>query len=331
MKAAEGECPPSAAQKRKRADMGLNILLIGEGAAGIQALRALGHTEHRIVAVMASPAKEPAKRATLWDVSEQFGYATWPAKLVKDPSFASTVRSAGVDILLNVYSLFIINREALSAARIGSFNMHPGPLPRYAGLNAVSWALYRGERTHGVTIHQMTSEIDAGPIVSQAVFSVEEHDTALSLTGKCVKAGVALIVQLLETASLHPGALPLLPQDLTQREYFGAQVPENGRLSWSRPACEVVNFVRACDFLPFPSPWGHPRVRMGDCEIAILKAFRTGRPADMSPGTVGQLTPSGVYVTCADEWILVSQLMREGQRVHPADILKPNDRLADGR
>lgn len=308
----------------------MNVLLVGEESAGIQVLKAVAQSGHRIVAVLASPAKKTIGGMTLWNVAKKLGYSTWPANLVKDPNFANKVCSERIDILLNVHSLFIINPAVLNAPRFGSFNLHPGPLPRYAGLNAVSWALYRGERTHGVTLHQMAPEIDAGPIVYQSCFNIEEGDTALSLTAKCVKMGVALVLQLLETASINPGAIPLLSQDLTKREYFGTEVPEDGLLRWSRPARDIVNFVRACDFFPFPSPWGCPRARMGVQEVALVKASLTGQQCDALPGTVGQVVGSGIQVACADEWILTHNLMVKERCINATDILKPGDRLGDG-
>ena len=123
----------------------LNVALVGEDSAGIQALRALAQTGHRIVAVLASPSRRAPGAMTLWEAARNLGYATWPAPLVKDPSLAERLTTAEVDILLNVHSLFIISRDVLTAPRVGSFNMHPGPLPRYAGLNSVCWAIYRGE------------------------------------------------------------------------------------------------------------------------------------------------------------------------------------------
>lgn len=308
----------------------MNILLIAEESAGIQLLRTLAQSHHRIVGVMASPAIS-TDRATVWRVAEILGYPTWPAKIVKDPGIASTIRATNVDIILNVHSLYIIHKEVITAPRIGSFNLHPGPLPAYAGLNTVSWAIYRGEHTYGVTLHKMVPEIDAGPIASQSFFPIEAHDTALSLYSKCIKAGLRLVGQLLETASVDPGAIPLAHQDLTKRQYFGKAIPENGRLRWSRPAHEIVNFVRACDYHPFPSPWGYPRATRGDQEIALVKASLTGKTCSAPPGTVGEADGSpGVFIACADEWILASKLMIHGQRIDAADVLKPTERLGDG-
>jgi len=71
----------------------LNLLLIGEESAGIQALKALAPRADRIVAVMASQPKRFAAGASLWTVAQCLGYQTWPAELVKDPSFADRIRA----------------------------------------------------------------------------------------------------------------------------------------------------------------------------------------------------------------------------------------------
>src|SRR5215510_7995404 len=206
----------------------MNVLLVGEESAGIQTLKALARSDHRIIAVMASPAKKSLGSSTLWQVAERMGLPTWPSPLVKDPAFARRIRDAEVDIILNAHSLFVMHGEVVEAPRIGCFNLHPGPLPRYAGLNVVSWAIYRGERIHGVTIHKMAAGIDTGPIVYQSLFDIESADSALTLYAKCTKEGVALLLRLLETASGDANAIPLTPQDLTGRQYFGKEVPENG-------------------------------------------------------------------------------------------------------
>ena len=68
-----------------------------------------------------------------------------PSTSVRDPEFAEWMRSEEIDLLLNVHSLYVIHADLVAAPRTGSFNLHPGPLPEYAGLNAPSWAIYHGE------------------------------------------------------------------------------------------------------------------------------------------------------------------------------------------
>jgi methionyl-tRNA formyltransferase len=262
-------------------------------------------------------------RATI----ERLGCPVWPAKSVRDPAFADVVREAGVDLLVNVHSLYVIRGEILDAPRIGSFNMHPGPLPEGAGLNAPSWALYDGSAEHAVTVHWMAAGIDTGDVAYEARFPVEESDTAWTLSAKCVKAGVPLVERLLAAASADPASIPRIAQDLSRRRYRGREVPQGGWLDWSRSAKEVVGFVRACDYLPFASPWASPRCMLEGREVSVLKASRTGLPSNVPPGTVGAATPTGVLVSAADEWVLVQRMSRDGKSISPGECLPAGRRF----
>src|SRR6185369_709630 len=104
-------------------------------------------------------------------------------------------------------------------ARAGrlAINFHDGPLPRYAGLNATSWALLAGEKTHGVTWHEMTNRPDAGRIARQRLFPIDDGETALSLNTRCYEAGLDAFVDI--ARELAKGDLQLTPQE-GQREFF---------------------------------------------------------------------------------------------------------------
>jgi methionyl-tRNA formyltransferase len=305
----------------------LNVLLVGEESAGAQTLKLLANSSHKLVGVMASPTRKGAGGLTVWQLAEKMGYRTWPAELVKDADFAEAVRSEKVDLLLNVHSLFVIKEEIVAAPRYGSYNMHPGPLPRYAGLNAPSWAIYRGERGHGVTLHRMLAGIDTGSIAYQALFDIDDNDTGFSVSAKCIKFGMELIKNLLDAAAMGPDQIPVIEQDFTLREYFGRGTPEDGWLDWSRPAREVFNFVRAADYSPFQSPWKTPRSRSGDEEIGFVKVALTGQACDEPPGTIGRRDGEVIKVSCADEWIDVKRVLKLGKVANAVDLLVPGSRL----
>jgi methionyl-tRNA formyltransferase len=249
-----------------------------------------------------------------------------PAKLVKNAALADELRSKAVDVILSVHSLHVIRPEILDTARVATFNLHPGPLPRYAGLNAASWAIYRGETNYGVTLHRMSSEIDAGPIAYQTLFPITPNDTALTLNYKCWKEGLILLERLLHDLSSSPDSIPSLPQDRSMREYFNRGIPQSGRIDWSLPARDVHNFVRACDFFPYPSPWPPPKTRLAGQEIGILKSSLTGKPCRNTPGTLA--INSGVQVACADEWLAIESIMFPEGTVKPANVLTCASKLS---
>jgi methionyl-tRNA formyltransferase len=300
----------------------VNVLLVAEESAGIQVLRALAASPHRVVAAMTAPPTRGGG-ATVGGVAEQLGVPVLPSERVRDAETADWMRGEGVDLLLNVHSLYLIAGEVVAAPRIGSFNLHPGPLPEYAGLNTPSWAIYNGERRHGVTVHWMEPGVDTGDIAYAATFDLSENDTGLSVSVRCVREGVPLIERLLETAAADPAAIPKQPQDLSRRRYYKrAEVPDEGRVVWSRPARKIVDHVRAADYFPFASPWGSPTTAIAGRELAILRASTTGEPAGMPPGTVGAVRDGGVLVAAADDWVLVERVqVGVAKPVAAADVL----------
>lgn len=63
-------------------------------------------------------------------------------------------------------------------------NIHPSLLPAFTGLNTHQRAIDAGCRFAGVTVHQVTAELDVGPILDQAVVPVLPGDTADTLAAR---------------------------------------------------------------------------------------------------------------------------------------------------
>ncbi len=297
----------------------LNILLVAEESAGIQMLRAIQKSDHNLVAVLASEKKAQGSSASVWATAQKLDVRLWSAKNVKQAGFAETLREEAIDILLNVHSLYIINEEVLKAPRIGAFNIHPGPLPHMAGLNAPSWAIYKGHKTHAVTIHKMEPGIDTGAIVYQKSFPIGDRDTGLSVALQCIREGLPLLQKLLDTAAEDPRAIPAQKQDLDKRNYYSKQVPQEGKIDWNKPAGDVHNFIRACDYAPFPSPWGHPRVECGGTDVTITQSALTGKSCDAAPGTILRMDEKTV-AACADEWLEIKKAQLDGRKIDPAEL-----------
>lgn len=308
----------------------LRVLLVAEESAGLQTLNNLLKGPHELVGVLASPTHQ-SKAATVWNTAQKHGITALPAELVRHAEFAVQVEQLDVDLLLNVHSLYVIRGAVIEACRLGAFNMHPGPLPHYAGLNVPSWAIYNGETEHAVTVHEMTPEIDAGTIAYEARIAIEPNDTGFSLMAKCIRAGVPLVEQLLEAAAHGRDAIPRIEQDLSRRRYFGRKAPNAGHVEWDWSADDVVNHVRASDYAPFVSPWGSPETQLGGQTVGILKAERTGlRHNGMSPGTVGESTDNGVHVAAADEWVLIRKVRVDDRNRNAVDVLSTGQILRAG-
>ena len=61
----------------------------------------------------------------------------------------------------------ILKPETFSIPRLGCVNLHCGRLPQYRGAPPAFWELMAGEREVGVTVHQVSAELDAGAIYAE--------------------------------------------------------------------------------------------------------------------------------------------------------------------
>ncbi len=123
------------------------------------------------------------------------------------------------DYLFSIVNNAVLPPEVLALPRRMAINFHDAPLPRYGGIHATSWAIMNREQTHGITWHVMAPKIDAGGVLKQKTLSVSPTDTALSLNMRCYQKALEAFGELVD--ELAAGGAAEMPQDLSQRTYFG--------------------------------------------------------------------------------------------------------------
>jgi methionyl-tRNA formyltransferase len=99
------------------------------------------------------------------------------------------------DWIISMKNDLILPPEVLAKARRGGVNFHPAP-PQYRGLGGYSYALYNGDPTYGITCHQMTRNVDQGPIVRVLRFPLFSWDTMSSLRERTGAFCIALLYEL---------------------------------------------------------------------------------------------------------------------------------------
>jgi len=63
-------------------------------------------------------------------------------------------------------------------------NIHPSLLPKYKGLNTHARAIEAGDAEAGCSVHEVTAELDGGPILGQARVPIEPGDTPDTLASR---------------------------------------------------------------------------------------------------------------------------------------------------
>lgn len=92
-----------------------------------------------------------------------------------------------IDLIVLIGYMRILGPEFVASYPNRILNVHPSLLPKFAGgmnLDVHQAVLAAGEKETGMTIHLVTNELDAGPIVCQKSIPVATSDTAASLKAK---------------------------------------------------------------------------------------------------------------------------------------------------
>ena len=166
----------------------VGVLGSTRGTAMQGILRALGSDELPGVELALVIADKPA--AMILERAETAGIDTLylnPAGLEREMFDAEVTRAfeeAQVELILMIGYMRIVSREFIEQWRGRLLNVHPSLLPAFAGLmnrRVHEAVLAAGAHQTGCTVHQVTEEIDAGPIVLQKRCPVLEGDTVESL------------------------------------------------------------------------------------------------------------------------------------------------------
>lgn len=182
----------------------LGVLISGRGSnlqSIIDAIR-LGELQATIAVVVSNR----ADAAGLLRAREA-GLATvclkprdYPSRDAYDAAVADTLRAHDVDLVCLAGFMRLVGAPLLNAFPDRILNIHPSLLPAFPGLDAPRQALEHGVRVSGASVHLVTSELDAGPIVLQAAVPVLPIDTVESLSARI----------LIEEHRLYPKAIAVV-------------------------------------------------------------------------------------------------------------------------
>ena len=122
------------------------------------------------------------------------------------------------DYLFSIVNDKILSKSVLKSVKEKAINYHNGPLPRYAGLNAIHWAIFNGEKEYGISWHEMEKEIDTGNVVMPREVLIEEGDNVFDVQVKCNNAATEALIHLCN--KIQQNSVEYIPQDLSRKEYY---------------------------------------------------------------------------------------------------------------
>lgn len=211
--------------------------------------------------------------------------------------FEEQYSKAPCDYLFSIVNDTILPASIIHYPRLHAINYHNSPLPKYAGLYATSWAIINAETEHAISWHVIEPEVDAGDIVKQCFFPIDEHETALTLNLKCYEAAIESFSSLID--ELVSKTEHRVQQNLKLRSYYGLKnKPKNlGFVSWDWTAEEIDRLCRALSFGSYRNELATPKLIINNQLYIITSHRKLHVTSKGTPGTIVHISKNELQIT----------------------------------
>ena len=167
------------------------MLISGRGSnlqAIIDAISA-GSLDARIGVVISNrPEAQGLERARQAGVETLvISHKGWPSREDYDRALVAALTARGVGLVCLAGFMRLLSPAFIEAFPNAVLNIHPALLPAFPGLDAQHQAWQHGVKISGATVHLVTPELDAGPIIVQAAVPVPDGDTANDLAARILR------------------------------------------------------------------------------------------------------------------------------------------------
>ncbi|WP_310476003.1 methionyl-tRNA formyltransferase [Sandarakinorhabdus sp.] len=297
----------------------MRIIHMGTPFFAVPALDALVAAGHEIIAVY-TRAPKPAGRGKQLQHSPvharalELGLAVFTPRSFRDPAAVAEFLHVAADCDVAVVAAYglILPRAVLDAPRLGCLNIHGSLLPRWRGAAPIQRAILAGDDVTGVTIMQMETGLDTGPMLATAATAIAAK-TSGELFGELATLGAELLIDVLanpRAAVAQPEAGVTLSPRIDKAE---------AHLSPGLPAAVLERQVRA--FNPAPGAW----LEIGGERVKILAAS-----VEPGPAAIGNTVDDRLGIGTSNGVLRPTIVQRAGKPAMPIKALLNGWRVPAG-
>jgi len=165
------------------------VVLISGNGSNLQSIIDEVHNQPfpaRIVAVISNKSEafglERAKKQGIESICIPHG--DFKTRQEFDKTLQENIASFNPDLIVLAGFMRILSTSFIRFFKNKIINIHPSLLPKYPGLDTHRRALEAKDKEHGCSIHLVTEELDAGPIIAQSKLTITMNETERNLKSK---------------------------------------------------------------------------------------------------------------------------------------------------
>lgn len=277
----------------------LKIIFMGTPDFSVSALQKLIDSEHEIIAVYSQPPRpkgrgQQVQKSPVHELAEKNNIPVYtPLSFKKNTDAVAQFQSQNADIAVVVAYGLILPVSVLEAPRLGCLNIHASLLPKWRGASPIQHAIWKGDKTSGVTIMQMEAGLDTGPMLSKREMNIDGMTTPQLHDALSIMGG-EMIVEVLK--DIPAGE----KQNDAETIYAPMLKKEDGIINWNNAAIDIDRQIRALN------PWPGTFTSANGKRLKILNGKITGEKSSQPSGTA----LSGGQIVCGDQSIYKIEILQ---------------------
>ena len=242
----------------------LEVLLKTQQVVGV--VTASDHTGRK-----GEPIPSPVKKAYQDHLNEEDFNKPHPPHIFT-PDKLTTITHALVmmqpDLFVTAAYGKILPEEILEIPHHGAINVHPSLLPKYRGPSPITATILNGDTTTGVSIIQMDTGVDHGPIIASSSLPVHPTDTHETLANHLFGKAAEMLPDVIDTIAKR--RINYTFQDHDKATYTHLVKRENGYFDLENPPGKekLDRMIRA--YYPWPTAWSKVRIKNSEFRIKFL-------------------------------------------------------------
>lgn len=307
----------------------MNIIFLGSSSFSIPVLEALVNSKHRVVHVVTTPDRKKGRGQKMAPTEVKYlalekGLACSSPEKLRDESLVETLKTSAPDFLVVASYGKMVPNAMIALPKLAPLNVHPSLLPKYRGASPIQSAILSGDRKTGVSIAEVTSELDAGDLFGQVTTEIGENENTEALSARLAVLGGKLLLEIIE--QFGRGNVRRTAQDSALATMTHKIHKDTGKIDWNKPAGEIHNLVRAS------FPWPAAFTFFHGKRLKILSTFLGDTSAAATkPGTVLDLSKEGAIIVATRSGPLrLRQVQLEGRKEINAAEFARGERIRRG-
>lgn len=294
----------------------MDIVFFGTSSFAAFILEQLIQSGHKVTAIVTRPDRIQGRRLQVsFPPVKEIALKLCPEiplfqpEKASAPAFAEILSSFHADLFVVVAYGEIIKKNLLEMPSLGCINIHASLLPFFRGAAPMQRCLMAGAKETGITIIEMSPQMDAGDVLAIEAIPIPLEMTLGELEVQLRALAARLLFSVIDQFAV--GSIVKTPQDHSLATMAPKLTPEEEKIDWTKPAEHIHNQIRALS----PSPCAWCQLQIGpDIKRLKIKRARIFKTPQIAPGALIHFGKEGWVIGCGSDALQLQEVQLEGKK-----------------